>query len=78
LKNIPFFDELEFEGPASVRLSLKGTLEHVEFDHRVDLTRIAYRYKDLFYKPGNAPNTVRFTGYGSSAKGIVLEDIEFV
>jgi uncharacterized protein DUF3971/AsmA-like protein len=77
LKDIPFLEKLKYTGYLETELKIQGTFNDLEFDHMVDLSQAAYKYKDLFVKPSNTFNKVQIKGHFDSKDEIVIKDLTY-
>lgn len=67
LKDIPFFEDLKFSGPAKVSLRLNGNLDSFKFEQEIDMVAVEYRFPGFFEKQPNIGNEFK-------AKGSVLKN----
>ena len=62
LKDIPFFEDLKFSGPAQFSLSLNGNLDSFKFEQEIDMVAAEYRVPSFFEKPPNIVNEFKVKG----------------
>lgn len=77
LKHIPFLKNLNYTGTVKTEIKVQGSIQELEFDHILDLSKASYQYKDLFIKPRNVFNQVVLKGNFDSEEGIVVRNIDY-
>lgn len=77
LKNVPFLKNLNYTGTIETEIKVQGSIQELEFDHLLDLSKASYQYKGLFIKPRNVFNKVKLKGNFDSKEGIVVKKIDY-
>ena len=73
LKDIPFFEDLKYSGPAQVSLSLNGNLDSFRFEQEIDMVALKYRVLDFFEKQPNIVNEFKAKGSVSKSGGLTID-----
>ena len=69
--------ELEWEGPAEIKVQSAGSMENLHLEARVDLNSARIRYKDLFHKAAGTPLSLDCNG-DKEAAHYTLKDLQFI
>jgi hypothetical protein len=77
LQHIPFLESFAYTGTVETEIKVQGSLQELEFDNLLDLSKASYQYEDIFIKPRNAFNKIKLKGNYNSKEGIVLRDIVY-
>ena len=74
LKDIPFFDDFNFLGPANISMNINGTPENIKFDQQADLTTTKYKIASFIQKKENTLNQFKSKGTFSSKDGLDIDN----
>lgn len=77
LKNVPFLKNLNYTGTLETEIKVQGSIQELEFDHILDLSKASYQYNGLFIKPRNVFNKIKLKGNFDSKEGIVVKNIDY-
>lgn len=77
LKDVPFFETLEYSGPAKMDFNLNGSSQLLKFENKIDLSRTSYKYKDVLVKNADIPNKLLMKGRVAGGKTIALDQLAY-
>lgn len=77
LKDVPFFENLEFVGPAKLEFKLNGTAQQLKFESKLDFSSTSYQYKNLLFKGADIYNKLQLKGRVTGGKAITLEQLVY-